>query len=107
MSGLLHSVFGLAACSGQALLHLRATNPYLDASLAGRQGGGAWSLPRQAAPAPAGGQALATGAILPADFAACAASPAASPALLNYISTIYLLISFSATINSARFLTTQ
>lgn len=58
--GIIHSLLGLGHRSAQALLHLSAVNPYLEASLRpqGMQGEAAgWSLPRQAAglPCAAGG----------------------------------------------------
>jgi acyl transferase domain-containing protein len=59
--GLLHATAGLVSLQAQAVLHLAATNPYLEAALrpspasdglSSMAAGGSWSLPRQAAGLP-------------------------------------------------------
>ena len=56
--GLTHALLGLSSRTSQALMHLTAVNPYLEAALRPQQimqglDAAAWSLPRQSAGLPA------------------------------------------------------
>lgn len=63
--GLIHALVGLQSRSAQALMHLTAVNPYLEAALRPQQHqqgspAAAWALPRQAAGLPVGGSSRMT-----------------------------------------------